>query len=136
MFHCKKHQSLPEQKESNFYTMRPTAVREMLSSCIWKPNLTAVSTQRGKHRHGITGRKSVITSCRHWNANLISTSLDKIVFIISVLVKGGFSSYPCWSLTAPIMPRTSGQPCDKISPELCKICKTMRNILENTNGLN
>jgi hypothetical protein len=58
------------------HTIRPTAVREMFSSWVWDPNLAAVSTQSGRHRHGITGRKSVTTSCRHWNATRIRFSLE------------------------------------------------------------
>lgn len=45
--------------------MSPTAVNDMFNSCVWVPNLAAVFTHNGKQRHGITGKKSVTTSCRH-----------------------------------------------------------------------
>lgn len=47
---------------SNYLTINPTAVKDILSSCVWEPNLATVSTHNGKHLHGINGKKSVITS--------------------------------------------------------------------------
>jgi hypothetical protein len=53
------------------------AVREMFNSCVCSPNFAAEATVRGRHRQGITGKKSVTTNCRHWNASRTSESLKK-----------------------------------------------------------
>lgn len=85
--------------------MSPTAVREIFNSCVCEPNLAAVFTHNGKHRQGITGKKSVTTNCKHWNAIRIKAS-------------------PCRSFTAPITPSTKGHPCDSVSPAPFSTCKT------------
>lgn len=86
-------------------TINPTAVSEIFNSCVWEPNLAAVFMHIGKHRQGITGKKSVTTSCKHWNAIRISAS-------------------PWRSLTAPMIPSTSGQPCVNVSPPPLSTCST------------
>lgn len=43
--------------------------------------METVSTQRGRQRQGIMGKKSVMTSCRHWKAIRTKFSL-KINYII------------------------------------------------------
>lgn len=58
------------------FTISPTAVSEMFSSCVWDPNFAAVLTQSGRQRHGITGKKSVTTNCKHWKAMRIKASLQ------------------------------------------------------------
>lgn len=53
------------------------AVSEMFSSCVWEPNLAAVSTVSGRQAQGIRGKKSVTTSCRHWKASRTRCSLKR-----------------------------------------------------------
>lgn len=57
------------------HTINPTAVKEIFRSCVCDPNFETVSTQSGKHLHGIIGKKSVTTNWRHWNAIRIKFSL-------------------------------------------------------------
>lgn len=47
----------------------------MFNSWVWEPNFAVVLTQRGKQLQGITGKKSVTTSCKHWNATRTKVSL-------------------------------------------------------------
>lgn len=82
--------------------MRPIAVKEMFNSWVWEPNLAAVLMHSGRHRHGITVRKSVITNCRHWNAVRINGS-------------------PWCSFTAPMISIMAGQPNERISPAVFRI---------------
>lgn len=111
MFHYKK-----ERRVKRFFrifrvgifTMSPTAVSEIFNSCVCEPNFAAVFTHNGKHLQGMTGRKSVTTNCKHWNAIRIRAS-------------------PWRSLTAPIIPSTKGHPCDSVSPAPFSTCKTHSN---------
>lgn len=48
----------------------------MFSSWVWEPNFAAVSTVRGKQAHGMRGRKSVTTNCKHWKASRTKCSLE------------------------------------------------------------
>jgi hypothetical protein len=47
------------------------------------PNLAVVSRHNGKHLQGISGKKSVTTSCKHWNAILIRFSLQNYKIILT-----------------------------------------------------
>ena len=71
--------SWPQSTDSSFVhlTSKPMAVRLMLSSWVCRPNRDATSTQTSRHSQGMMGRKSVMTSCRHWNAVRIRASLQQ-----------------------------------------------------------
>lgn len=127
----------------------------MLSSWFCRPKLPATSTTIWRQVQGIVGRKSVTTNCRHWKAVRINDSLKRNRTLgmgsetsfanirraaafhtyrktkksksLSVPLFPSQYSYP-WSLRiAPMTPKTRGQPGPRLSPWLCRICRTLSN---------
>lgn len=125
-----------------FLTSSPMEVRLILSSWFCKPKLPATSTTIWRQVQGIVGRKSVTTNCRHWKAVRIKDSLEETTSTCAVrdatLLNSAFLhlirvelhcfffySYP-WSFRmAPMTPKTRGQPGPRLSPWLCRICRTL-----------